>query len=863
MENNQLNRDIFFKTCEALAQAPDAYINYRITAELMLSERDLSARDADATERVKVLDAMVDRYRDTPGEMECLMAAIHIAPQLGAYTFKDKWVKDLSERFAGNARAIAFRRTLIGATRMDIVFSGTFDRLDGTRLCFPYDRLGHSYFAVFWSKDSPLALTKLKQLKEQQDESPGLLELYSFNLDELPDAGQSIIKNIGLNCTVLKLPGGMRSETYRTYALKNPAALRVNQFGHAIVPPTMASQLKNEKDAEPFTFAKGYDDFAYPRIKSTNHISGYSEYDRYLSQIQSLLIGDFLLPTGASSSSVQESKQNIGQETLSVILDCFLPAPYRYRLTGDEALARYKQANERCIKALATYPDAPDSWKVRNCRIIALMGMANISGSPKYFHEAVKEAQMAASLNLPVEAMIIPKFCLAKQALRQGNKIFYSIITDFITQCGGEKAGLKAYSAAAILGIYADSRELYGRYRSRILASPPPLPRELAPVGAFFRSRYQQYYLFRGNPIFYLYSRIYRFAERRYMIDMGVKPMTRPLPSLTLKTVDGKTVSLPDTSSDRLTLLLFVEASDDESGGLPDAFYKPAGKPEKKNKTPQPSGLLASAYALAGQPYNNGLQCVTVFLNDDVQKVKAIRDKYGLSGLVTVLPGGLDNPVVNQLGILSPDRNVNSFLIRRNGTIAWRKNGIPYQMSGYFGYISSLAWRVHINACDTEAGYRALKNKDYNKALQLFTGTYLENKGDGTLTAPTADLLQGQRENESKWKSSRFHGRALANLALNHYDEALADIDNAISQHLAKNEFNHDPEKPCRTMIYLLTTKAKILDHLGRSSEARTARNKAAVEPTDYPTDYTRVRGFNKPYEVFEDKLAILAKEIK
>jgi len=254
--------------------------------------------------------------------------------------------------------------------------------------------------------------------------------------------------------------------------------------------------------------------------------------------------------------------------------------------------------------------------------------------------------------------------------------------------------------------------------------------------------------------------------------------------------------------------------------------------------------------------HNNGLQCVTVFLTDDVAKTKAIRDRYALPGLVTTLPGGLSNPLVNQLGILSADRNVNSFLIRRDGTMAWSKNGLPYQMSGRFLYIAPLAWDAQINACDTEAGYRALKAKEYKKALQLFSGTYLE-------TVETDAPVLPHHEVSSKWKASRLHGRALAHLGLKEYEAALEDVDNAIAWHLRKGQFNHDPETPCTTMIHMQTTRAKALDGLGRASEARTARNKAALKPTDYPTHYSRIRGYNKPYEVFEDKMSIVAKDIK
>jgi hypothetical protein len=882
MENNERNRDAFYKTCEALAQAPDEYSAYRLNAELTLSERDLSARDADAKERTKVLAAMAQSYRNTPAELESLMAIIRIATQLGSYELKDQLVEDMSERFAGSPTAISYRRKLIGATRMDIVFSGTFERLDGTTMTFPFDRLGHPYLAVFWSKDSSASLAKLKQLKEQQQKYPDAFEIYSFNLDELLDAGRSVINSIGLKCTMLKLPGGVQSETFRTYALHVPAALRVNHFGHATVPPSMAVHFKNAEEAAAFAHSAVYDEFAYPRMEGTGHVCGYGAYDRHLSQIQSLLIGDLLVESkwlDVAESSAYAAKlrrdkmvaaQPVGSNATAVVVkpvadvkvapDCFAAAPFRYRLTEAEALAQYKKANEFCIQMIAADPKAADLWKIRNYRIVALMGMASLGGSPAHFQEAIRESHATLGLTLPQGERVIARFCLAKEALRQDSEGAREILAGFVTQCGGDKAGQKALSAAAILAIHADSRELYQQYRSKILVSPEHT-QDLAPFVSFLRNRYHQFYLFRGNPIFYLYSREYRFAERRYMIDDGLNPMTLPLPAFQLKTLDGKALSLPDTKSDRLTLFLFVEPSGKDGTELASAIYAPPVAPTPRNKNPSPSGLLASAYAVARQN-NNGLQCVTVFLSDDVAKVKAIRDKYSLPGVIAVTPGGLTNPIVNRLGILSPDRDVNSFLVRRDGTIAWSKNGLPYQMSGRLIYISIMGWQAHVDVCDTEAGYRALKKKEYEKARDLFTGTHLQKgvTGDPKLTAA---LLQGRAWTDGKWRSSRFHGRAVANIGLKDCESGLADIDSAIAWHLRGNQFNHDPESPCSSMIHMHTTRAKALDGLGRKSEARTARNRGAVKPTDYPTYYHRIRGFNEPYEAFENRMSIVAKEIK
>jgi len=858
MERNQRNRDTFFETCEALAKAPDDYSAYRLNAELLLSDRKLSARDADATERAEALAALVERYRDTPGELGSLMAAIKVATQLGAYKLKEQFVTALSERFAGSPTAIAYRRKLIGASRMDIVFSGTFEGLDGTSLTFPFDRLGNPFFAVVWSKDSPEAMAKLKQLREEQRQRPDAFEICSFNLDQLPDGGRSVINGVGLKCTVLRLPGGRRSETYLTYALHDPSCLRVNQLGHAIVPPSRSVHFKNEEEARKFAHASSFDFFTY--AKTHGRIIGFEHYDRYMSQIQSLLIGDCLVAADEQEPAGEQDANGVDQATLNALQGCFLKPPFRYRLSEARALAHYKKANELCVKAIAEYSGASDLWRVRNYRIVALMGMASISGSPEHFQEAVKEARTTVARALPAGAGGVGRFCLAKEALRQGTESATQILSAFIAHLGEEEAGLRAYSAACVLAIHADSRDIYQQYRSKILASPNQAP-ELASFVSFLRNRYHQFYLFRGNPNYYLYSREYRFTERRYMIDDGLVPMTQPLPPLQLKTLDGKTLSLPNTKSDILTLLCFVEPPANGSNELPGAIYAPAGKPTKRNKSPRPSGLLASAYAYAGQNTNNGLQCITVFLSDDAARAKAIRDKYSLPGLIALVPEGLKNPIVNQLGILSADRNVNIFLVRRNGTIAWSKNGIPYQMSGHITYISTIGWNTHVNVCDSEAGYRALKEKNYRKALQLFTGTYLQTEGKNGEPQLTGDLLRARAEHDSKWKSTRFHGRALANVGLADYEAAHADIDTAIAFHLRL--FNHDKDAPCSTMVHLQTTRSKALDGLGRKSEARAARNRAAVEPTDYPTYYHSIRGYNRPYEVFEDKLSVVAREIK
>ena len=64
-------------------------------------------------------------------------------------------------------------------------------------------------------------------------------------------------------------------------------------------------------------------------------------------------------------------------------------------------------------------------------------------------------------------------------------------------------------------------------------------------------------------------------------------------------------------------------------------------------------------------------------------------------------------------------------------------------------------------------------------------------------------------------------------------------------------------------MIHLLNTKTKVLVVTGRYSEARSIRAEASKEATNYPTEYSRIHGYNVLYERFEDRLSVVAKKIK
>ena len=73
LENSSRNRKALYATCSKLAKAPDAYADLRLDADMLLSDRALTLKDADTKERARALAEMIKRYRNTSGEAKSLL----------------------------------------------------------------------------------------------------------------------------------------------------------------------------------------------------------------------------------------------------------------------------------------------------------------------------------------------------------------------------------------------------------------------------------------------------------------------------------------------------------------------------------------------------------------------------------------------------------------------------------------------------------------------------------------------------------------------------------------------------------------------------------------------------------------------
>ena len=792
LENDARNREALFATSSKLVEAPDELADLRLEADMLLSERDLSAKNADVKKRAAALGELIARYRDTPGEAKCLMMAALIAPKLEAFDLADEIEGTLCERFAGDLDVIEWRRKYRDFSHLPVQFAGTFNRADGTAISFPADRMAHTSVMFFWSKETPEIQSQFDEVKDLQGRFPGQFEVYSFNLDELPDAGESVLRARGTDWTALHLPGGRKNQVYRAYASQDPVAIRVNAHGHAFVSASQTRIIAEEAPME-----QNFDEL------------------RYHAQLQSLLIGDFLV-----TSHVPAPVTGTDPEAwFRAIEDCFVPAPLRYRLSRSQALANYEKAERLCRAFIAEPSSAPDLWRVRNCRIIALLGMWNLENEPRHLEAAVKEAQATLAAGLSRGGEIVPRFCLAKDALRRGESNPRVLLTEWVNALGGDDASASVYAAAAILALDANAGDMHETFRERVLETHVGTP-ELWPVVSFLVDQNHRYRLFKPN----LYlppskgRRIERARLRGNAVAFEAPQVTDDPLEADFDTIDGGKLSLPRATDGKLTLLMFVEAPSGSESSFP-TLINGSVTEDARGKKVETLGVMQRAIGFADQHVRKGIKVVAAFLSDDSNRVRSLMDQYGWPCEAVMVSGGLANPLVRRLGILSADRVPNIVLLRPDGTILWTLSGIvhPQVRSEGIGetlHVIGRAMKSHIDAYEMEESLRVFEKGDLEEAVDLFAGWF----------------PQPERPITDEWTAPRLHGRALAQMKLKNWEVALADLDAAIVAH--QRVFNAGQQCVCQRVAQLQRTRATILDQLGRAEEAKHARESAAAART-------------------------------
>lgn len=805
LEATERNRAAVFDTCRALMKAPDEFAEPRLEAELILTERELAAEEAPVARRVEVLRDILAKYRGTPAEWQSLMIGALVASRLTAFDLEEEIRQTMAERFADDPRAILFRRDQKAAGLIEAVFSGRYKTTDGRTLVFPDDRLGQNYVVHFWSQETPDLDEQFAAIEALRESAPGPLEIYSLNLDQLPDAGATLVRERKLDWTALHLPQGAQSLTCRAYAQGADDAFLVTGLGHVLLlstpqdserKPTLATKLLEGVSAG----------WSLPSTKRR------LESRRRLAQLRYLLSGEFLVMTEAC----QAPPGSPLEDELTAIRARFHAPPLRYRLTPEEEQANCRDIEKRCRKLIATRTDATGLYAIRNCRIISLLGLWNLTCEPEHLADAVEEATTVLASNPPPGTDLVARFCLAREALRKPDTNAETELRRVTSAPVGNEPAPPAFAAGAILALSANARSLHEVYRQALLKTPADKTQMLWPVTSFLRDRIQQYRNFTASPGGYGYGREQKYLTRFMLMGMDPPPLPPQRVEMRLTTLEGAPVHLPAAASREMRGVVLVEPVAEEDAR---------------------KALMQQAHSFAQVFIRNGVKAVIVFLTGEAEAARPLQALLPEETQATtaLMPDGLENPLVQRLGILSADRHPNPLLLAPDGTVILFLSGVRYaSFRDDWTHGVGLAIEGNARKMRADVAFGALERGEFEKAVSLFTEAL----------PPAAK--------KDWWTAARLHGRALAHMALAQWQQALTDVDAATEQRI--KDFASRP-CVCHGMVELLLTKAMILDHLGRGREAAAQREASTRHTVPHPLLAPGVARQGVPVGVYYERL--------
>ena len=635
INNTQENRDDVFATAREIVKAPMEFSKIRLQPDILLLRAKMAAGDMTLEARLKSIKEMAELYFESDAEATCLMHLTLIAKDLEDHEVFEELKLNLSSRFAQDAEVVAFLRERFKVSKRDMRFRGTFRTLKGKTIRFPGDLIGHNYLVCFWSTKTPDIQKRFALIKEYQEKTNGHFKIFSFNLDELEDAGQSVLTANSLDWKAMHLPKGINSKAFLGYghAKSLYTLIPCNAMGYSLG-KTYNSHTKHESDVDVYAILNG---------------------THYLSLMQALSSGHFLI----SESDLYATGK------LKTIQSHFPGFQHRYRLKNREVLEHYQKAITLCDEFIKSNTDSEDLWKVRNAKIIAHLGIWKADLSPDHLNLAVEEAKLAlAAKDLTAAAKVIPQFCLAKNALRQDdantNTSAEAVITNFVDACGGDQATSSAYAAAVVLAVDGgqDTRDLYRDYRYTILDKYSD-DKTILPVTSYLLKKLDAKYLFQANEKRYYFGYTSIYAHERSE-NVRHSYLHRKM-NYEFTTVSGKKLSIPDEQQYHYHLCAFLDL------------------PKNAEAEAQQKELLTGLMATVGECRRKDMKLVLFFLSQDTKAINDLLAKYQLDCDAVSLPDGIDHPILNQLGIYSPEHFANTSLMSPNGTFLVNYSKLHHQ----------------------------------------------------------------------------------------------------------------------------------------------------------------------------------------
>ena len=777
MSSSEAYREALLQTAKKLVEAPDEYADIRLEADVVLQQVELARGKSTPKDRAMAMAELADRYRDTPAEAESLMIASMITFDTGHVPLLDAFRQTLSTRFGQDPNVSAFLREKFAVTA-PVRFGGTFQRADGKSVCL---QPGQIYVACFWSKEAPLLDRKVAEVRDVQARHKGQFEVFSFNLDELPDGGAGALKSMGLDWTAVLLPGGTDNPTYLSVG---------------------GTQLFTTLVVDAYGWASA-DRIGRPATALSRKYEAIVESPRLLALMRSFSIGEFLItdPFGpADFNSLPELKtysRDTGQykaamlkrttksvplDTLGGIQACFVVPPMRYRLSRDDALKNYQKADRLCREAIAHHADAPDLWIVHNRRIIALLGIWRLSGDADYLGQAVASARASLAMDLPLGAGTVPHFCLATRSLRRSVGEPEQVLATFIEAAGGGNAPGAAVAAALMLSLDAHSGDLYAKYRDLLLGEYVEDPSTWW-VGSF---------LLDPSCSAHLFERALPGRKSAIKTSQEVRRILR----VNWTTVDGQKIELPRNGHDKINAIVFMSPTRD------------------RNASTLQKRVMDHLTRTAAGRTRKDIDVVCVYLCKDEAAAAALKKRKNWPFKAVCLPETKWRPLTRQTGIFSPDLRPNVYLVRPDGSVLLALSGVSLDSER----IDKLTNRI-------DAALRDYDLRLADKALA--EGDIQEYAARLATSFPPKNLRL--RRYAPRYPVPNAHRRKLvwAYMQLKEWRSALDAANKNISAHEESAIRAKRVCGTCARQVVPLLHRANILKQLGRTAEAKAARELA------------------------------------
>jgi hypothetical protein len=741
------NRQAIFETCQMLAQAPDAYADLRWDADLLLSQVKIARQGGDAQQRAAALRELVDRYLGTSVEKKAVRTALLMAVEAGEAGLIEYLDSLIAERYAKDLSMIAFKRDHLPSQVFGATFYAQLRDNHGGTMRFPMDSFGTTTAFLFWSNDKN-GQANLKEiaevLKEQPEDKERRLAIYSINLDELADAGESILREHGIDWPALHLPGGRDSDFYKAYARVDPKFVTLSPAGIASLFQTGGNM-----------HGKGFQRWL-GSSKARNWVNS-----DYCSNLQSLASGEFLIldPSGtfdhamppelkALSSGAQKggltnkrTEQSVPEQTLRAIQACFTPAPKRYGLSYEEALAGYRKAEQLSAQAIKAHPDAPDLWLVRNRRMVALMGLWKITMDPRHLKDAAAEAQAALKAGCPEGTDAIARLCLARQAVHEPEADAKAIIQSLVEPEGDKPPAAPRLAAAALLAMELGERDTYAGIRQTLLDQHGSEP-VLWPLTAFMLDRYHRFWLYQ---IPFVSGWIY---ERRHLHGISnLEPEHVRHFDLPFKTLKGETVQLPEAAKGKWAIIRLYRL---------DQF----GVHRDHDKA-----------FIDARPIDN-IHVYDVVLSDDTQAIQdeIAKRKTPPVGPVHYLAADAQDRLNRQFDMQHDPRRPSLLILRPDGSVALAASTLTYRGMGRHGHIIP-AYFLRQDEADVDA---ALAKGDLEEAKRIA----FAHVPPGTPHPPEdRQSSKGSHRKPVNIANQHLRARAKVFIAMQDWKAAQADVD--------------------------------------------------------------------------------------